>query len=141
MRPILIAECCQNHNGDREVLRRMVHAAAENGADYAKIQAIRSRELTRRPRFEQGEGGAIRRPFGPEQDRLARLDLSLDDEAWFVDECRRAGVASMTTIFTRAAAREVAPLGYDAVKIASYDCASPPLLRDGVWQLTAVPTA
>jgi sialic acid synthase SpsE len=133
---MLIAECCQNHQGSRETLKRMVHAAAEAGADYVKIQAIRSRELTFRPRFEEGEPegaagpGVIKRPFAPELARLAPLDLSLDTEAWFVDECRTAGVGSMTTVFTRSAAREVRDLGYEAVKIASYDCASLPLLRD-----------
>jgi sialic acid synthase SpsE len=144
-RPILIAECCQNHNGSRETLKRMIHEAAANGADYAKIQTIRSREVTRRERFEEGEVDAngtrrtIQRPYAPEVARLAKLDLSLDDEAWFVDECRRAGVASMTTIFTRTAAREIKDLGFTAVKIASYDCRSYPLLRDARrWWSTIV---
>jgi N,N'-diacetyllegionaminate synthase len=136
VRPVLIAECCQNHQGSRDVLQRMIHAAAEAGADYVKIQAIRSRELTFRERFEEGQTDArgipvvIKRPYRAELARLRPLDLSPETEAWFVDECRVAGVASMTTVFTRAAVREVGALGYDAVKIASYDCASPPLLRD-----------
>ena len=36
----------------------------------------------------------------------------------------------MTTAFTRTAAREVAGLGYEAIKVASYDCASFPLLDE-----------
>lgn len=142
-RPILIAECCQNHNGDRDILKRMIHAAAENGADYVKIQAIRSRELTHRPRFDDGEIDAdgtvrvIKRPYAAELERLKKLDLSLDDERWFVEECWAAGVAPMTTIFTRTAARDVCDMGYEAVKIASYDCRSYPLLRDATqWWKT-----
>lgn len=144
-RPILIAECCQNHNGDREILRRMIHEAAGAGADYVKIQTLRSHEVTFRQRFEEGEKDpdgtvrAIHRPYAAEVARLAGLDLSLDDEAWFVDECRRAGVVPMTTLFTRAAARDVRDLGFEAVKIASYDCASFPLLRDARrWWSTLV---
>jgi N,N'-diacetyllegionaminate synthase len=134
-RPVLIAECCQNHNGNREILKRMVHEAAAAGADYAKIQTIRSREVAFRDRFEEGvsENGvqkAIKRPYKPEVERLAKLDLSPEVEAWFVDECRRAGIASMTTIFTRAGVREVEGMGFSAVKVASYDCKSYPLLRD-----------
>ena len=49
----IIAEFCQNHNGDLAVLKDMVWAAAEAGADIAKIQSIRSNELTNRPRFER----------------------------------------------------------------------------------------
>lgn len=136
MRPILIAECCQNHNGSREILKRMIHEATAAGADYVKLQTIRSAELTHRPRFDTGEVGpdgqvrVIQRPYAAERERLARLDLTLDDEAWFVDECVRAGVAPMTTCFTRAAAWQVKDLGYEAVKVASYDCPSFPLLRD-----------
>ena len=64
----IIAELCQNHNGDIKILQEMVHAAAESGADFAKIQSIDSSELTHRPRFDEGliEGGkikVIKRPY------------------------------------------------------------------------------
>jgi len=148
MAPILIAECCQNHKGDKEILKRMIHSAAENGADYVKIQAIRSRELTHREKFDQGEtnqNGAIitiNRPYYPELERLQKLDLDLDTEKWFVDECLRAGVAPMTTIFTRSAVEELNDFGYEAIKIASYDCASYPLLKDikKIWGRVFVST-
>jgi len=148
MRPIIIAECCQNHNGNQETLKRMIHAAAENGADYVKIQAIRSRELTHRPKFDTGETDdegnqlVIKRPYQIEFERLRSLDLSIETEAWFVDECVSAGVAPMTTAFTRAGARDVKDLGYEAIKVASYDCASIPLLRElkNYWSVLFVST-
>lgn len=136
MKPIIIAECCQNHNGDKETLKRMIHAAAENGADFVKIQSIRSSELTHRSRFDSGEVDengiqkVIKRPFRQELERLKKLDLSLETESWFVQECLSAGVAPMTTVFTRTGSREVKDFGYEAVKVASYDCASFPLLRE-----------
>ena len=49
----IIAELCQNHNGDRNILDEMVSAAAENGASYAKIQSMHSSELTHRERFDK----------------------------------------------------------------------------------------
>jgi N,N'-diacetyllegionaminate synthase len=136
MKTKLIAECCQNHNGNKEILKKQIHEAAANGADYVKIQAIRSKELTHRPRFDEGvidDNGVvqvIKRPIEAEKARLSKLDLSLDDEAWFVDECLRAGVSPMTTAFTLTGAREIKDMGYEAIKIASYDCASYPLLRE-----------
>jgi len=114
----------------------MIHEAAQNGADYVKLQAIRSRELTHRRRFDEGHTNdagvqtVIKRPYKAEFERLSKLDLDLETEAWFVDECWRAGVSPVTTAFTRSAAREIEELGYEAVKVASYDCASYPLLRD-----------
>jgi N,N'-diacetyllegionaminate synthase len=136
MKPIIIAECCQNHNGDREILKRQIRAAAENGADYVKIQAIRSSELTHRVRFDEGlfdafgNVRAIKRPFSSEFERLRKLDLTSEDERFFVEECWRSGIAPMTTAFTITAAREVKDMGYEAIKIASYDCASYSLLRE-----------
>ena len=146
--PTIIAELCQNHNGNRDVLKRMVHEAAENGADFVKIQSIRAREVTFRERFEEGEISpegvrrAIKRPYAAELERMQRLELTLDDERWFVEECLRAGVRSMTTVFTRAAVIEARDVGYEAIKIASYDCASFPLLRDvrNNWALVVVST-
>ncbi|MTH90677.1 MAG: general stress protein [Actinobacteria bacterium] len=132
----IIAECCQNHNGSREILKRMVHEAAESGADYAKIQALRSTELSQRERFENGitdtDGTvrAIKRPYEAERERLAKLDLSDADELWFADECKRAGVKSMITAFTRFSTQRFVAAGFDAVKVASYDCKSVALLQE-----------
>ena len=132
----IIAECCQNHNGDKEILKKMIHKAADNGADYVKIQAIRSKDLSFRERFEKGEVdetgkvSVIKRPYEQELERLAKLDLSLEEELWFVNECKIAGVSPMTTVFNRTSVNEVKNMGYDAIKIASYDCASIPLLKD-----------
>lgn len=148
MRPVIIAECCQNHNGSQELLKRMIHEAAENGADYVKIQAIRSKELTHRDRFDTGETAAdgtvktIKRPYEPELERLAELDLTLDQERWFVEECEKAGTMPLTTAFTRTGVREIKDMGYPAIKVASYDCASYPLLEDikAVWNRIFIST-
>jgi N,N'-diacetyllegionaminate synthase len=143
--PTLIAELCQNHQGDRGLLRDMVHAASEAGADYAKIQALYSADLTRRARFDiavptdaSGSPLALRRPYAAEVARLRQLDLSPDDEAFFVETCETAGIRPLVTVFTRAAIPRLAKLGFPAVKIASYDCASYPLLRDVAQNWTEI---
>ena len=50
----IIVELCQNHNGDRNVLQRLIHAAVEAGATHAKGQIIFSDDLVPRGRFEYG---------------------------------------------------------------------------------------
>ena len=89
----IIAELCQNHNGDIKILQEMVHAAAESGADFAKIQSIDSTELTHRSRFDEGlvEGGkikVIKRPFKAELERLSKLDLSEKQHQLFIEYCK-----------------------------------------------------
>jgi N,N'-diacetyllegionaminate synthase len=131
----IIAELCQNHNGDRILLQEMVHAAAENGADIVKIQSIRSKELTHREKFDtglvkRGKVKIIKRPYKDEYQRLKKLDLTVEEEKWFINECLRFGVSPMTTSFTRSSLREISNLGYEAIKIASYDCSSFELLKE-----------
>ena len=134
-KPIIIAECCQNHNGDMKILEQMVYKAAESGADYVKIQAIRSSELVFRERFESGvddktKQNCIIRPFKSEKDRLIKLDLTLDEERYFVDLCKKVGIKSMVTLFSWNGLYESINLGYDAIKVASYDCASFPFIGE-----------
>ena len=134
-KPVIIAEFCQNHKGDRNVLSDMVWAAAEAGASYAKIQSMLADDLTYRERFESGawEGEqqvTIKRPYQAEYDRLKPMDMSDEDHVWFVEECRQAGIKPLTTIFSRSRIPFIASLGWEAVKVASYDCASIPMLKE-----------
>ena len=110
----------------------MVREASKSGADYVKIQAIRSSELVFREKFENNNNNknTIIRPFKTEFDRLSKIDLTIDDEKDFINECQEVGVKSMITVFTWNGLFESAELGYDAVKIASYDCASFPFIEE-----------
>lgn len=125
----IIAEFCQNHLGDRSILKEMVWAAQEAGADWAKIQSMKSDELTFRERFEEGiiENGkvkAIKRPYKPEYERLKKLDLNEEDHIFFIEECKKAGIKPLTTVFTRAEIPFLASLPWKEIKVPSYDCAS-----------------
>jgi N,N'-diacetyllegionaminate synthase len=131
----VIAEFCQNHNGDKRLLRDMIWAAAESGADYAKIQTIFADDLTYRERFEEGviEDGitkVIKRPYRPEFERLRKLEIPCDEYEWFIEECGKAGIRPLTTVFSRTRVQEIAKYGWREVKVPSYDCASYPMLRE-----------
>ena len=130
----LIVEVCQNHNGDLEILKDMVAQAAEAGAKYVKMQTIISDDLTHRPRFDTGkdENGneCIVRPYEPEYERMKSLDLPEDAHEVFAETCRAHGVLPMTTLFSRGRLSLVRRAGMAAVKVASYDCASFPMLRE-----------
>jgi N,N'-diacetyllegionaminate synthase len=133
--PIIIAELCQNHKGDLNIMKEMIWAAAEAGATYAKVQSMLSADLTYRERFEEGvwEGTqqtVIKRPYKPEYERLKMMDLSDEAHHIFSNECKRAGIKPLTTIFSRSRIPFMASLGWDAIKVASYDCASFPMLRE-----------
>ena len=109
-----IAEMCQNHNGDMDLLETMVVAAAKNGADICKIQTIEAKHLIYWKEFEDF------RPYEKEYERLKSLELSIDDEKRFVSICRQNKVEPMTTIFEHRAHKRFNDVGYKLMKISGY---------------------
>ena len=74
----IIAEFCQNHNGNSAILSEMIDKAVEHGATHLKIQNIFANELTFRPKFESGikinkKVHSIKRPYKDEYKRLKKL--------------------------------------------------------------------
>ncbi len=131
----IIAEACQNHQGDLGTLKNMIYAAKEAGADYIKIQSMLADELTSRKRFEEGviENGvvkAIKRPYKAEYERLNPMDLNDEAHIWFIEECKKASIKPLSTIFSFSRIKFLASLGWDEIKVASYDCASLPFIKE-----------
>jgi len=135
---IIIAEVCQNHEGSKETLGKMVEQAAAYGADYVKMQTIFSKDLTHRERFDEGEidnDGTVRvikRPYLAEKERLRTLDLTKEDHQFFIDTCVANSVIPFTTCFTKSSIPFIASLPWPekVIKVASYDCASYPMLKE-----------
>jgi sialic acid synthase SpsE len=132
---LLIAEFCQNHNGDFDILRRMIDAAAEGGATHGKIQTIFADDVSFRPEFEEGETApdgkvlAIKRPYQAEVDRLRPLELSYEQHRKFGEACKAAGLQPLTTAFNLTVIPFIRDLGWKTIKVASYDCGSLPLIQ------------
>ncbi len=125
----IIAEFCQNHNGDLDILKEMVKEASKAGATHAKIQTMFADELTHRPRFDIGKE-SIFRPYHPEYKRLKTLELDSKAHSLFIKECHRHKIEPLTTVFTRARIPFVKQFDWNEIKVASYDCGSFPMIRD-----------
>lgn len=124
-----IAELCQNHNGSFQNILEMTKRCAENGADIIKLQYIFSETLAYRPRFENGfiknkKTVIIKRPYNTEKSRLKKLEVSNHNIKKFVKLCKKLNVEPSITCFTRRDIDKIKNLGFNTVKVASYDCAS-----------------
>ena len=131
----IIAEFCQNHNGSMELLARMIEQAASAGATHGKIQTIKANTISYRPQFEEGlvVNGvtmAIKRPYAQEYDRLKTLEINQEETLLFIKYCKENGLIPITTCFTRSHVQELAEAGFKSIKVASYDCASFPLIKE-----------
>jgi N,N'-diacetyllegionaminate synthase len=131
----IIAEFCQNHNGNIELLARMIEQAASAGATHGKMQTIMANTISYRPQFEEGlvvDGivKSIKRPYAEEYSRLKTLEINRDETLLFIKYCKENGLIPITTCFTRSHIKELAEVGFESIKVASYDCASFPMLRE-----------
>lgn len=109
----IISELCQNHNGDRSILESMIEYAACD-SDILKIQSIKADTLTKREEYENY------RPYKGEYERLKGIELSWEDEKFFIDKCKEHDVESMTTLFTPKHIDYFNSLGYDNLKLSGY---------------------
>lgn len=108
-----IAELCQNHNGDLKLLEQMIREASQF-ADIVKIQTILADTLTYREEYEDF------RPYERESLRLQKLELSEEDEQFFIEKCKEYGVEPMTTLFSKNQIDRFNRLGYKKLKISGY---------------------
>ncbi len=131
----IIAEMCQNHNGSFSRLCEMVQESKKGGATHAKIQTIFANDLSYRKEFENGlkdENGKfiyIKRPYSNEYERLKKLELTYENQKKFVEVCLDNELIPLTTSFNLTAIPNIKKSGFKSIKVASYDCASVPLIK------------
>lgn len=125
----IIAEFCQNHNGDMTIVKDMIKEVAKVGATHAKIQTMFADELTHRQRFDIGKE-SIKRPYDSEYSRLKSLELNWDEHETFIEECKNNNIIPLTTVFTRKSVPIVKKIGFKEIKVASYDCSSHQIIRE-----------
>lgn len=109
----LIAELSSNHGGDMDLAEQMIAAAAEAGADLAKVQSWRADNL---------------RADWPDRDAALayyrRCELSDEAHLRLADHAKRCGIDLLTTVFDIPSVERIAGLGWGVVKIGSADMTS-----------------
>ena len=93
----IVAEVGINHNGDMDLARESIIAAAEAGADSVKFQNYETEDfITDRDLiFEyQSQGHTIKEP---QYDMFKRCELTPDQLGFLKDECSSAGILFHST--------------------------------------------
>jgi pseudaminic acid synthase len=130
-RPMIVAELSANHNASLERALRIVHAAAECGADGIKLQTFKPESLTidsRRAEFIIDDPGGLwhgRRLW--ELYREAHTPWQWHEPIF--DAARALGLACISTACDLEALEFLTSLGVDAIKIASFELIHLPLLE------------
>lgn len=124
--PRIIAEIGTAHGGDLVKATELMHAAREAGADTAKFQVVRAREILH-PRT-----GTVDLPGGPVPlyERFTELE---QDETFYerlIETATEVGIGFLCSVFGIEGARMLKRLGADEIKIASPELNHLPLLRE-----------
>jgi sialic acid synthase SpsE len=106
MRTEIIAEIGQNHNGDMDLAKRLIHECKKAGADVAKFQLYDARAL-----FPK-EGNEW-------YDYNCKTELSRDQIRMLAEECGKAGIEFMASVFDIERIAWLEDVGMKRYKIAS----------------------
>ncbi len=129
MKTLIIAEAGVNHNGDMELARRMVSAAARAGADLVKFQTFSADRLVtlraRKAAYQAERASADE----SQHEMLRRLELSEQMHRDLLSECASCGVGFLSTGFDEKSVDLLASLGQARFKIPSGEITNLPYLR------------
>lgn len=124
----IIAEAGVNHNGDPELLKKLIGIAAESGADAVKFQtfsadrlAMPGADTAAYQKRETGEGDQL--------SMLRKLELSDEMHRLAIEQCAKTGIEFMSTPFDEEALDYLAALGIRRIKVPSGEITNLPFLR------------
>jgi len=124
----VIAEGGVNHNGDREIAKRLIEAAAEAGAQAVKFQTFRAEALATqeapKAQYQIISTGSAQSQL----EMLRQLELSGEAHRDLQAYCRERRVTFLSTPFDEESADLLEELDVPAFKISSGDVTNLPLL-------------
>ncbi len=130
MRTLIIAEAGVNHNGEIGIAKKLIAAAAAAGADLVKFQTFIAKNIVSAsaPKAEyQNKTTAISES---QFEMLQKLELSQEDHAVLIEECRACGIGFFSTAFDFRSFDLLMDLGcLEQIKIPSGEITNLPLLR------------
>jgi N,N'-diacetyllegionaminate synthase len=126
---LVIAEAGVNHNGDLQLAKQLVEAAAAAGADVVKFQTFQANQLA----TEYAEQAAYQQQaLGQSQSQLAmlqKLELKPEHHSQLSEHCKKQGIEFLSTAFDLPSIELLASLHLKRWKIPSAEIISLPYLR------------
>jgi N,N'-diacetyllegionaminate synthase len=129
MKTLIIAEAGVNHNGDLELARKLVDAAAEAGADLVKFQTFQAETLVTRAAGKAEYQTKTTLKDESQYEMIRRLELPLAAHRELMSYCRDRAIGFFSTPFDIASVDLLVELGLQMFKIPSGEITNLPYLR------------
>ena len=124
----IIAEAGVNHNGDMEIARRLVEAAAQAGADAVKFQTFTAERIVTPDACKADYQLQTTDTDESHYEMLKRLELSAEMHQELIVHCRNQDILFLSTPFDERSADFLEELGIAAFKIPSGEITNLPFL-------------
>ncbi len=128
-RTVIIAEAGVNHNGDIELARQLIDAAAAAGADFVKFQTFNADRQVTRSAKKADYQAQVTDSTESQHDMLRRLELTEAMHHELIAHCATRNIGFFSTGFDIESVDLLASLGQDLFKIPSGEITNLPYLR------------
>lgn len=130
MRTLIIAEAGVNHNGDINLAKKLIAAAAAAGADLVKFQTFTAKNLVSASAPKAEYQKKTTESNESQLEMIQKLELSREDHTVLIEACRVNGIGFFSTAFDFQSFDLLMELGCLAqIKIPSGELTNLPLLR------------
>jgi N,N'-diacetyllegionaminate synthase len=128
-RTLIIAEAGVNHNGDINLAKRLIDAAAEAGADLVKFQTFNADRLVTRTAKKADYQNQTTDNKESQHEMLRRLELSPEMHHELIAHCASRNIGFFSTGFDIESVDLLVSLGQNHFKIPSGEITNLPYLR------------
>lgn len=129
-RIFIIAEAGVNHNGDIEIAKKLVDAAAEAGADAVKFQTFQAEALVSRDAKKAAYQMETTGREESQYDMLKKLELLPDMHEQLIARCREKNIMFLSTPFDVDSLHYLIQCGLEIIKVPSGEVTNYPYLRE-----------
>lgn len=129
-RTLIIAEAGVNHNGDLNLAKQLIDAAAASGADLVKFQTFNADRLVTRSAKKAGYQNQTTDSEESQHAMLRRLELSAEMHNELIAHCALRNIGFFSTGFDIESIDLLRSLGQDHFKIPSGEITNLPYLRN-----------
>ena len=129
MTVLIIAEAGVNHNGDIELAKKLVDAAADSGADLVKFQTFNAERLATHDAPKADYQSRTTEEVQSQFTMLRQLELSEEMHETLVAYCQNRDIGFFSTGFDIESLNFLASLGTERFKIPSGEITNLPYLR------------
>lgn len=126
---LIIAEAGVNHNGDLDIARRLIDAAARAGADAVKFQTFRANEIVTAGAQKAEYQKQTSEADESQLEMLRRLELDEAAHRVLAAHCRERGIEFLSTPFDAHSLDMLLGMGVRIIKIPSGEITNLPYLR------------